>query len=479
MKRACTKSWKPLKKSSEYTPAGCDGRQQLTQSATEQREARARLMGFRDLVLFYVVTGISLRWIATAASVGPSSIAVWMGAWLLFYLPLALSVIELSSRYPSEGGMYVWASEAFGDGAGFLAGWLYWSSNLPYFPAVLYFAASNILFLRADWRGQSHNQTYFLWFSIVAMTVLTVVNLVGLNVAKWTYNVGALGMWIPVTMVVVLGIAAWARFGSATAFSVKTLTPTFELKSAMLWATLVFALGGCEAAAFLGGEIKDARRNLPRGLLIAGVTVAFCYIMGTFFVLLALPSHETSILDGVIQAIERSASRFGIPGVTSTAAILIAVSNVGAAAAFLAAAARLPFVAGMEGLLPKAFGRIHPKWKTPWVAVLSQGVFGIVFVITYMLPYLFVFASLIRVQTIPAEAGVQPVPGGKTVARFVAVIGFTTATLAIVLSLIPPESEAHPWLATAKIVGSSLLMVGVGLGLYWLGKRKALQTEKN
>jgi amino acid transporter len=311
-------------------------------------------MGFRDLVLFYVVTGISLRWIATAASVGPSSIAVWMGAWLLFYLPLALSVIELSSRYPSEGGMYVWASEAFGDGPGFLAGWLYWSSNLPYFPTVLYFAASNILFLRADWRGQSYNQTYFLWFSIAAMTVLTVVNLVGLNVAKWTYNVGALGMWIAVAMVVVLGIAVWGRFGSATAFSVKILTPTFELKSAMLWATLVFALGGCEAAAFLGGEIKDARRNLPRGLLIAGVTVAFCYMMGTFFVLLALPSHETSILDGVIQAIERSASRLGIPGVTSTAAILIAVSNIGAAAAFLAAAARLPFVAGMEGLLPKA-----------------------------------------------------------------------------------------------------------------------------
>ena len=332
------------------------------------------------------------------------------------------------------------------------------------------------------------------------MTVLTVVNLVGLNVAKWTYNVGAVGMWIPVAMVVVLGIAAWARFGSATAFSVKTLTPTFDLKSAMLWATLIFALGGCEAAAFLGGEIKDARRNLPRGLLIAGLTVAFCYIMGTFFVLLALPSHETSILDGVIQAIERSALRFGIPCVKSTAAILIAVSNIGAAAAFLAAAARLPFVAGMEGLLPKAFGKIHPKWKTPWVAVLSQGVFGVLFVfigqagttvhgayqvmvdisvITYMLPYLFVFASLIRVQKMPAEAGVRRVPGGKTVARFVAVIGFATATLAIVLSLIPPEGEAHPWLAIAKIVGSSLLMVGVGLGLYWLGKRKTLKPEKS
>jgi glutamate:GABA antiporter len=100
-------------------------------------------------------------------------------------------------------------------------------------------------------------------------------------------------------------------------------------------------------------------------------------------------------------------------------------------------------------------------------------------VITYMLPYLFVFASLIRVQKMPAEAGVLRVPGGKTVARFVAVIGFATATLAIVLSLIPPVGDAHPWLAIAKIVGSSLLMVGVGLGLYWLGKRKTLQTEKS
>ena len=456
-------------------------------------------MGFRDLVLFYAVTGISLRWIATAASVGASSLAVWLCAWLLFYVPLALSVIELSSRYPSEGGMYVWATEAFGEGAGFLAGWLYWASNLPYFPTVLFFAASNILFLRADWRGQSHNQTYFLLFSLVAMTLLTIVNLIGLNIAKWTYNLGALGMWLPVAMAAVLGIAAWARFGSATAFSAKTMTPTFDLKSMTLWATLVFALGGCEAAAFLGGEIKDARRNLPRGLLVAGVTVAFCYILGTFFVLRALPSNETSILDGVIQAIERSAARFGIYGVTSGAALLIAVSNIGAAAAFLAAGARLPFVAGMNGLLPRMFGKIHPTWKTPWVAVLSQGVLGIVFVfigqagttvhgayqvlvdisvITYMLPYLFVFASLIRLQKVPAEPGVLRVPGGKRVAKLVAVIGFAVATLAIVLSLIPPDGEAHPLLAIAKIVVSSALLVGVGLGLYWAGKRRMNQAAK-
>ena len=94
-------------------------------------------MGLGDLVLFYIVTGISLRWIATAAAAGLSSIVVWVMAWAAFYIPLALSVVELSSRYPKEGGLYVWSKRAFGDFAGFISAWTYWTSNLPYFPAIL------------------------------------------------------------------------------------------------------------------------------------------------------------------------------------------------------------------------------------------------------------------------------------------------------------------------------------------------------
>jgi amino acid transporter len=87
---------------------------------TESPNQPKRVMGFRDLVLFYVVTGISLRWIATAAAAGPSSIVIWIGAWLVFYIPLAFSVVELSSRHPDEGGLYVWSKKAFGDFSGFM-----------------------------------------------------------------------------------------------------------------------------------------------------------------------------------------------------------------------------------------------------------------------------------------------------------------------------------------------------------------------
>src|SRR5437868_1104171 len=176
-----------------------------------------RVMGFRDLLLFYVVTGISLRWIATAAAAGPSSIVIWIGAWLAFYTPLALSVIELSSRYPNEGGLYVWSKRAFGDFSGFMAAWTYWTSNLPYFPAVLYFAASNVLFMRqAEWGYLSGNATFYITFSLLTLTAATLLNVVGLNVGKWLHNIGAFAMWVPVLIVIGMGLLAYYRFGSAT-----------------------------------------------------------------------------------------------------------------------------------------------------------------------------------------------------------------------------------------------------------------------
>ena len=455
-------------------------------------------MGFRDLVLFYVVTGISLRWIAAAAGIGPSSIVVWIGAWLFFYVPLALSVIELSTRYPAEGGLYVWTKKAFGEGPGFIAAWIYWNSNLPYFPAVLYFAASNVLFLRPSWQRYSHNPQYFVIFSVVVLSALTFINLIGMNIAKWSYNIGALSMWIPALMVVVMGFIAWSRFGSATPFHASTMLPSPHLQQVIFWSTLIFAFGGCESASFLAGEIKNPRSTIPLALLIAGVTIAFCYILGTFCVLLALPSADTSNLDGLVQAIQRTAERLGVHGLTSTAAALIAISNIGAAAAFLAAAARLPFVAGIDGFLPPVFGRVHPRWHTPYASVLGQGLIGIAFVflgqagtsvkgaydvlvsigvITYLVPYLFLFAALIRLRREPAGEEVILVPGGKPAAIFIACVGFCTAALAILLSLIPSPDEPRKVLVTVKVLGAAFVLIGLGVLLYWAGKarRQAVQ----
>jgi glutamate:GABA antiporter len=453
-----------------------------------------RAMGWFDLVLFYVVTGVSLRWIATAASAGPGAVIIWFGAWLTFYTPLALSVIELSSRYPQEGGLYVWSKRAFGDFGGFMSAWIYWTSNLPYFPAVLYFAGSNALYMRgAKWNYLSNDANFYIVFSIVTLALVTFLNVIGLDVGKWLHNVGALAMWLPVLILVGMGIIAWHRFGSATPFNATTMIPSTHFKDMIFWSTLTFAFGGCETASFMGEEIKNTRRTVPWALFTGGLVVTFCYVGGTVGVLLALPHDQVSNLQGLMQAITKTSDRVGFFWIIPLAAGLIALSNLGAAGAYLAAVARLPFVAGIDRFLPPAFAKLHPRWQTPHIALIGQAIFGVVFIflgqagttvkgaydvlvsmgiITYFLPYLFLFAAMIRLQRDPAGPDVIRVPGGKPMAVLLSVVGFTTASLTIVLSLIPGPDEANPALATFKVVGGTAVLLAVGASLYWLNRRR-------
>ena len=455
-------------------------------------------MGFRDLLLFYVVTGVSLRWIATAAAAGPSSIIIWIGAWLVFYTPLALSVIELSSRYPNEGGIYIWSKRAFGDFSGFMTAWTYWTCNLPYFPAVLYFAASNALYIRpGSWAHLSSSTTFFIVFSVLALAVATLLNLFGLDVGTWLHNLGALAMWIPVGIIIAMGAVAWHRYGAATSFTVHSMTPRTHLNDIIFWSVLTYAFAGSETASLMGDEIKNSRRAIPWALFLGGVTVTLCYIGGTIGVLLALPASQVGNLQGLMQAISSTAHRVGFDGVIPFAAFLIALSNIGAAGAYLAAVARLPFVAGIDRFLPPAFGALHPRWKTPWVGLLTQFAIGTIFiflgqagtsikgaydvlvsmgVITYFIPYLYLFAAMFKLQSEPAGSDVIRVPGGKPVAYAVSIVGLVTTILTIAVSVLPPPDEPNKPLAVFKIVGGCGALVLIGMWLYWSGKRRAART---
>jgi glutamate:GABA antiporter len=471
----------------------------ISLAEAEDRNRPRQVMGFRDLLLFYVITGISLRWIATAAAAGPSSIVIWIGAWFCFYTPLALSVLELSSRYPNEGGLYVWSKRAFGDFSGFMSAWTYWTSNLPYFPAVLYFAASNALFMRqAAWQHFSSNATFYVVFSLLTLTAATLLNMVGLDVGRWLHNLGAVAMWVPAGIVIVMGFLAGHRYGAASAFTLHSMTPRLHLNDFIFWSILVFAFGGCETASFMGEEIKDARRTIPRALLLAGITVTICYILGTVGVLLALPSSEVSSLQGLVQAVSATASRAGFPGVLPLAAFLITLSNIGAAGAYLAAVARLPFVAGLDRFLPASFGALHPRWKTPWVALLTQFAIGVLFiflgqagttvkgaydvlvsmgVITYFIPYLYLFAAMIKLQSEPAGRDVIRVPGGKLLAKLVATVGFLTTTFTILMSVFPQPEEPNKPLAVFKIVGGCGALLLLGAWIYLRGRQRGRKPE--
>jgi len=455
-----------------------------------------RVLTFRDLVLYYSVTGFSLRWIATAAAAGPSALFIWIVAALGFFVPLVFTVLELSSRYPEEGGIYVWSKRAFGPFAAFITGWTYWGSNLPYLPGLLYFGAANALFIGGpSWQAWSSNSTYFIAVASIGLAIAVTMNVVGLNVGKWLNNVGAVASWIPAAILFALAAAAWNRSGSATPINAHTMVPSTSLKDVIFWSTIAFAFGGVESGSTMGEEIQDARRTVPRAILTAGALITILYIGGTISVLLAIPKEQVSGLQGIMQAFQVLTAKMNLAWLAPVLAVMVTVNALGGVGGWFAATARLPFVAGIDRFLPPAFGALHPKWRTPYVALLVQAAIAGVFVflgqagtsvrgaydalvsmgiIAYFIPFLYMFAAMIVLQREPAGPEVMRVPGGRPVAIALASIGFVVTAISIVLACIPPDEEPHKMFAIVKVVGLSGVLVAVGVVVYLLGRRRAM-----
>jgi glutamate:GABA antiporter len=460
----------------------------MTDRDPGEKRLLKRELGFFDLTLFYVAGGLSLRWIATAAAAGPSTILIWIFACLFFFVPLAASVLELSARYPQEGGLYVWTQHAFGDFSGFLVAWTYWMSNLPYFPAVLYFGAGCLLYAFPHGQKLINSRTYYLLFALGCLGVITLLNVRGLKFGKWLNSIGAFGSWAPVIILLMLAGFSFFRFGSATNFTAVTMIPHADLKNAIFWSTIFFAFGGCETGSFMSEEIKNARRTIPRALIVSGIVLTASYIAGTIALLVALPSAEIRGLGGFVSAIEVLCTRLGLSWLVVAIALLVALNAIGGAASFLSSTSRLPFVAGIDRYLPEAFGRVHAKWGTPWIAVISYGVAGMLCallsqagstvqsaydllvsmsIITYFIPFVFLFLTMIRLQREPLPQGVARLPGGRPVAVLLASVGLITTVLTIALAVIPSSDEPHKGIVVAKVIGSTFLLVGAGVVVFW------------
>jgi amino acid transporter len=335
-------------------------------------------------------------------------------------------------------------------------------------------------------------------FTVVILAMITLVNLAGLNTGKWLNNVGAIGSLVPAVLLIALGCVSYARFGSATHFTLSAMVPQPGMKNLIFLSTIFFAFGGCEAGSFMGDEIKEPRRVIPRALFVAGAILGLGYIAGTASMLVALPAGSISGLGGFMTAVDFLARRLGMSALVAPIALLVAVGNIGAASAYLSSTARLPFVAGVHRYLPEAFGRIHPRFRTPHVALISYGAAGIVFgligqlgtsihgaydmlvsmaVITYFIPYLFLFASAIKLQREPLPEGAFRLPGGQRTIIPLACLGLVSTVCTIVLSLFPAEDDAHPAATFLKVVVMTLVLLAAGVLVFRSGWRRQAEDD--
>jgi|SRR5580698_2767572 amino acid transporter len=442
-----------------------------------------RTIGPLDAVLFFIVASANLQWIAAAAVTGPSSLIVWLIGGAAMFVPLAVVVVSLSRRYPDEGGLYVWTRRAFGPFAGFITGWTYWASNLPYFAALLYFAAANALFVKSSTGLPGAPPAYFIAFAFAGLALATLLNFYGLNIGKWLNNAGGVARWSATLILIVVATVAFWRFGSATPITLHDLRPGVQLKDLIFWSVIAFAWTGPESIAFMSGEIAAPRRTIPLALAIAAPIIAAIYLLGTLAVLVTARNLDPSV--GVMQAIAQGDARLGWSALTAVAAFLIALSCVGGTGAWLGAVARIPFVAGIDRYLPPIFARTHPRWNSPVAALLSQSVLAAIFivlgqsgtsvkgaydvmvsstVIVTMLPFLFLFGSAWKLS---GNAGVA----------LAAIVGLFTTCVAIVFAGVPAADDPNKTLAVIKVIGSTVVMLAAGAAIYRAGRQKALNVE--
>ena len=454
-------------------------------------------MGFWDVLLFNIATVLGPRWIAAAGHNGTSSISLWVIAAVFFFVPGALVINELSSRFPEEGGLYVWSKEAFGDFHGFIAGWTYWIYTVFYFPGLLLASASMSAYIFAG-RGSelAQDRTFLLSVSLVLLLVAVVLNIIGLNIGKWLQNAGGVGTYVPLLLLAGVALLVYFKHGSMTPFTWANMAPNWNWDTVNFWSQIAFAFTGLELVSSMSEEVCDPRRTLPRAVFGAGALIAFMYIAGTFAILTLVPAADLDPKSGVFHAITAGSMvlKIGLLGVL--AALLVSVGNAGGVGSTVAGIARVPFVVGIDRYLPRAFGKIHPKWKTPYISILVQaGVSGAILllsqinqttrgayqilidaaIILYFIPFLYMFAGVIKLayrKDRGANEHAVLVPGGIPGVWLMGGLGFVVVLVGIFVSLIPPGDTANKFSFEMELIVGTVASILLGLILYWRGARE-------
>ncbi|MFI5249733.1 MAG: APC family permease [Gemmatimonadales bacterium] len=465
-----------------------------------QREAGTphlrRALGQRDLVLLFVVAVLNLNTVPPVASGGPVTVWLWVLALLFFFWPQGLAVIELSDRYPNEGGVYLWTKEIFGDFHGFMSGWCYWTNNIFYIPTLLLYVVGISVFIGGPHMQALGNDKVFVSVTaVLLLVVMTGINILGLGVGKWVNNLGGIGSVVTAVVLVGLAIAVSQAHGSSLHASDFRVTGVdYHLVSS--FGVVCFALVGLELASVMGDEIREPRRTVPGAVVWGGVISGVLYVGATIAVLLALPAKDIGAVQGIIEAVTHMSNAISIGWLVPPIALLLTLAIAGTTSAWLAGSARIPFVAGLDNYLPAGLGKLHPRFATPYVALIVQGVVScavlamsfmgstveqgykvllLLAVVLQLIPYLYIFLALIRLSVRPDFVRARY---SQTTLLAAGLSGLVVTALGVVLAFVPPVSSEPATRFEMKMIGGTVFFLLMAAFFFFVYSRRPAAVRR-
>ncbi len=376
----------------------------------------------------------------------------------------ALTFAELGAMFPQAGGVYVYLKEAYGDLFGFLYGWVYLvvitsGANAALSIACAYYLA--FIFPLSE--------TGIKITAIVALVFVTVVNILRVKAAEIFTNVFTGLKLLGIAAVIVIGIifrrAEFSFFDTSGAASVDNLISAFGLALiGVLW-----SYGGWQHASFVAGEARDARRMIPRAMIIGALVVAVVYLFTNLAYLFLLPVDEVATSRSLAADAVSTILPFG--GVL--VALLIAISTFGTLGIYTLSAPRIYYAMARDGLFFKKLAWIHPRFRTPVNAILVQSAWAVVLLlfwgtfedlITYVVFTDWIFFGLTAVGIFIFRRKYPDLPRPyKTLGYPVVPLIFITITILFVVNALI-EKPVHAW--------AGLVLILIALPIYFYFKTK-------
>ncbi len=320
---------------------------------------------------------------AVAAQAGAASHWLFLVIGLLFGT-VVLTFSELSGYYQRSGGPILYAETAFGPLAGFSAGWLLYVSRLTAFAAN---TTAMAVYLGAiwPWVGTGAGRSSFI---LLIVASLTAANYIGVREGVKTVAVFTVFKLTPILLLVLLGL--------------KEVTGDDLLPASFpgledfggLALLVIYAFVGFEAPTAVSGEARDATHNMPRAILwtVIAVAVLYALIMLVFTAVIPQSAWEDSTLSDLGRVL------FGPWGAVMVACAAV-FSIGGNLAANMLSVPRLTFAMGERGMLPRWFGAVQPRFRTPGNSVLVMGGLGLLFALSGSFAFLATASSLMRLLT--------------------------------------------------------------------------------
>jgi amino acid transporter len=460
------------------------------------------VLGRFDLTIFLIAALVNLNSIPVVAGAGSIAVLFWLFGFFLFFLPQGIAVIELSSRFPEEGGIYRWSKIAFGDFHGFISGWCYWTNNIFYVPTLLFYMVGFAAFIGGDATARFGQDPFLMALtSLVLLWIVTRLNIMGWGVGRWVQSIGALGTIVTAAVLLGIGIVGYRMHGSGSILpSFSGMAAFSDWRMFAIISVVCLNFTGLELGSVIGDEIKDPRRSIPRAAVLAGLTTVVLYVVSTVSLQLTIPALEIGVIDGILQGVKRIVTEIQLPWLVVPIALLMAFNAAGNTSAWLAGSARIPFVVGLDRYLPSVLGRLHPRYETPWVALTVQGVASSVFIlvnaigssvhdmylillqstiILQLIPYLYMFGALLVMER--GRNGYREEEGyfrRPWILRIAGVLGFIVTVGGIAFSFLPTAGIADVWNFEWKLLLGTLGLLVPAVVIYRIHARRQLLVRE-